>query len=1253
MDYLGKRERKVHPQEKANILSNLSFFYTLKLFRKGYKNDLEEDDLYEVLKSYRSKELGDQLEAEWEKQKKQGKNNSIVRLLWACYGWQYFLLGLVQLIVKTTMIVVQPQALSKIISYFNPNQTEMTKKDAYFYAMLLIAINLINCIYVHNYQLAVTGLGIKVRTAFCSFIYRKALKLSPTRLSDISIGRIVTLMTKDVHSFESFIHFANDLWIGIVKSGVIFYIIYRKIGVSAFAGVLCFVILFPMQAFLGSKSAKLRMKMCKKTDDRLQLTQETLSAIKIIKMYTWEKFFDKKISDARKKEIKTMHTNFYLKFIVLQIGNLSGKMTFYLLIMTYTWLDNHVTAEIVYFVESCLQIVTHTISILFPIGITQTAELSASIKRIGNVLKALEVQTEQHEDHLTIKPKITLKDVSVNFKDKEILHSINLTLDMGVTLITGPVGSGKSFLLKTILQDYEPSSGGLVSKGRISYASQEPWLFPSSIKQNILFGQKYDEKRYNEVLKVCALVYDFDLLSAGDNTIVEDRGINLSKGQQARINLARAVYKESEIYLLDDCLSALDAHVSDFIFKECILKFLRNKLVVFVSHNASHVKDVDNVVIMHDGSVSSCVKSSEISETQILEEIINDKEKTEDLIDEDEDEANEKTKLVTETTKERKVYQEIKKKGEVDLSVYTKYIKFGGGFFIFTLLLVAFGVSQFVHSYADKLVSQWVNLERKISNFTFSNSTNLTEQQKGTIISHRDFTQHLFSAMTALTVAFELGRILALFAVARRASIKLHKYMTDHIIKATMHFFDTNFIGNILNRFSKDLSTIDEHLPFVIFQVFRAFLVIVGVLILIYTVIKSFLIPTLMFFCLLAVIRRYYLPTGRSLKRLDAATRSPVVGHLNATLEGLTTIRAFKAEQILRDEYDRHQDLYTSATYNFQCSMRAFAYCLDTFNTLFIASVVLRFVIFDDVKEAGDVGLAITQAFRMTGTLQWGIRQWAEIENSMTSVERVLEYTEVKQENNQGQTLDCWPTKGEVRYENVYLSYTNSEEYVLKDINFTANPREKIGIVGRTGAGKSSIISTLFRLYEVKGTITIDGVDIKTLSLDYLRRNISIIPQDPVLFSGRIRDNIDPEGLYTDDQIWKAIETANLKPLVPSLDYEITENGSNFSVGQRQLICLARAVIRNNRIIVLDEATANMDRETDALIHQTIHENFASCTVFTIAHKLHTIINSDKVIVMDKGQIIECDDPNSLLQNTEGVFYNMVKKSGLLPTAEA
>ncbi|RZB38623.1 ABC membrane domain containing protein, partial [Asbolus verrucosus] len=1015
MDHIGKEERKVHPKEKANIVSLLSFFYTLKLFRKGYKQDLEEEDLYEVLSNYRSKDLGDQLEREWEKQKRKGQRNSIFRVLWACYGWEYLILGLAQLVVKTTMIILQPKALSKLISYFSPGQTDLTIEDAYYYAALLIGVNLVNCIYVHNYHLAVTGLGIRVRTAFCSFIYRKALKLNPSHLGDISIGKIVTLMTKDVHSFESFIHFANDLWIGIVKTAVICYIIYNKIGVAGFAGIGFFLIVLPLQVYMGSWAARLRMKMCKKTDERLQITQETLSAVRIIKMYTWEKFFDDKIATSRKNEIRSMHSIFYLKFIVLQIGSLNAKIAFYLLIMTYTWLGNHITAEIVYFIESCFQILAHTMSVMFPLAISQSAELTASVKRIGNVLKALEIQATPQNDDITIKPKVSLKGVSVSFKDKEILHSIDLNIEMGLTLITGPVGSGKSFLLKTILQDYEPSTGGIVTHGRISYASQEPWLFPSSIKQNILFGAKYDEARYQEVLKVCALAYDFELLSAGDSTIVEDRGINLSKGQQARINLARAVYKESDIYLLDDCLSALDAHVSDFIFKECIMKFLRNKLVILVSHNTKHVKDVENVVVLHHGTVKSFAKSSEISEIELLDDIKEDEEKNEnddDLYEEDKESTSEETKLITETTKERKVYQEVKQKGDVSFAVYGKYIKFGGGVIAFIFV---------------------VNLEQVIANYSLHNDTNITEEQQEETIYNRNYVLNLYSIMIALTSIFNLARAFALFAAARRASIKLHEYMIKHIVNATMQFFDSNFIGNILNRFSKDLTNIDEHIPFVIYHVFRVFLMIVGIITLITTVQTFFLLPIAIFFTLLVFIRRLYLPTGRSLKRLDAAsmeTRSPVVGHLNATLEGLTTIRAFKAEQILRDEYDRHQDLYTSAAYIFQCSMRAFAYFLDTLCTAFIGVVVMKFVLGDNSKYvkikyvkskivllpdimAGNVGLAISQAFMMTGSLQWGIRQWAEIENSMTSVERVLEYTEVKQENNQGQTVEKWPTKGE------------------------------------------------------------------------------------------------------------------------------------------------------------------------------------------------------------------------------------------------
>ncbi|RZC39082.1 multidrug resistance-associated protein 4-like, partial [Asbolus verrucosus] len=1263
MDHLEKQQRKIHPKDRNNVVSNIFFLYAstltlmiefifllifsfaLKLYRKGFKKDLEESDLYEVLLNYRSKKLGDELEEEWEKQKKKRTNLSIVRLLWSCYGFSYLLLGLMQLFMNVAEIIVIPYALGKLISYFAPGQTDLTKADAYFYATVLIGFNFFQRIYKHNYYLLLMSFGLKIRTAFCSFMYRKALKLSPAHLGDISIGKIVTLITKDVQTFDPFVDFGNDIWIGFIKTIVVSYLLYRRIGVAALTGVGFFLVVMPLQIYLGTRVTSLKMSMCKKTDERLQITQETLSAIRIIKMYTWEKVFDNKISAARKKEVHTTYKIFFIRFLILVIGSLNSYIAFYLILITYIKLGNNITAEIVYFILSTFQGMSYGLSILFPIGIYQTAELKSTIKRVGYILKAMELQSEEPRDEITILPKIHLKNVTVSIKNQKILQDISLTVEKGLTLITGSVGSGKSFLLKTILRDYKPEEGNLVIQGNISYSSQEPWLFPSSIRQNIVFGEKYDEKRYQEVLKVCALIYDFELLEDGDNTIVEDRGINLSKGQQCRINLARAIYKESDIYLLDDSLAALDAHVSAFIFKECITKFLRDKLVLLVTHNINYAKDADKVIIMDHGKIKMDVKSSELNEKEFFGAYDNNKEKEPSRnseTDDEEDSTNEETKLITETTTEKKVYQENKKSGDVDSKVYKKYIKLGGGFIAFIMVFCVFVSAQLSISYTDKLKVFRVNLEEKIFNQTTDNSTNSTMDNE--LVQQRTTMFYLYSAMTIATAVTTLGRAIAILFFARRASIRLHKTMIMSIINGAMQFFDTNFIGNILNRFSKDLTTLDETVPFVFYHVFRVLLILIGIVTLIASVNKMFLIPAVVFFIILVILRRYCLRTARSLKRLDATTRSPVVGHLNATLEGLTTIRAFKAEQILKNEFDRHQDLYTSANYILQSSMRAFAFTLDTLCGFFIALIVIRFLVNEDDTLAGHVGLAITQAFMLTGTLQWGIRQWAEVENQMTSVERVLEYTEVKQESKQGLELDNWPKRGEVKYENVFLTYTNSNEQVLKNINFTAQSQEKIGIVGRTGAGKSSIISTLFRLYEVEGKITIDGVDTKTLSLDFLRSNISIIPQDPVLFSGTIRENIDPTRTRTDEEIWKAVESAHLKKLVPSLDFEIVESGSNFSIGQKQLICLARAIIRNNKIIVLDEATANMDPETDALIHQTIKENFFSCTVFTIAHKLHSILTSDKVMVLDKGQIIEYDEPMNLLENKNGIFYKMFKK---------
>ncbi|XP_028139569.2 ATP-binding cassette sub-family C member 4-like isoform X1 [Diabrotica virgifera virgifera] len=1262
MDHCEQKKRKRNPRETANIFSLLSFAYTVSLFKKAYKNnDLEEDDLYDVLKACSSAKCGDKLERQWiiENKAKKERNPSIYRLMWARFGKRYILIGCIHLCWKIFNSIVDPWALSKLVSFFKPGQTAITKNEAYYYAALVLILHLVYTIYIHNYVIWVQQLGVEVKTAFSSLLYRKALKLTPSSVSEITLGNIVTLITKDVYSFQQSVWIVNDLWIAIVQTCVICFLLYAKIGVISFVGIGVILSVLPLQILLGRYVSILRLSAEKKTDQRLQTIQETLSSIRIIKMYKWEEYFREKINQSRLAEINRMLLAFYLKIVIVILGVLFSKVGFYVLIISCIWMGYPIEAELVFYLLSIFKDLKHSLGVIIPYGIGRGAELYSAIIRINKVIKGEELPPKIGSDAPTASPVIEVKDATVHIKDKCILKDVTLSINSSsLLLVTGKVGSGKSSLLKMLLQDYPVTDGHLLTFGRISYASQDPWLFPSSIKQNILFGEKYNETRYKEVIKVCALEYDLSLFEKGDETIVTDKGLNLSKGQQARVNLARAIYKESEIYLLDDSLTALDAHVQDYIFNECIKSYLKDKICILVSQTANHIQEADIVIIMNEGLIKYNGKPTEKVIKQIEEIVVEDDDLEKEVLEENEPKMNgdAKQKQLFETEQngvKANVYSEVNKKGEVDFDVYKKYFKFGGGFLLITLNVVLFGLAQGTDSYADKLLTKWVD-EKQVVLDIQKNITELnlaSSQQTEDLIeaeATEKFTIRLYSIMILATTLLALLKSYTIFDFCRRASINIHKAMVTCITYAVMAFFDTHFIGNVLNRFSQDMTNIDEHILNIFSECIRVTFAVAGIVFLISFVNPYFLIFALVFFSSLILIRKLYLPAGRSLKRLEAATRSPMIGHLNASLEGLTTIRAYKAQGILTREYDRHQDVFTSAHYTALCSMRAFGFIMDFLCSIFIILVVFTFIFFDTGTSAGNVGLTLTQIFMLAGLVQWGVRTWADLENLMTSVERLLEYTEIPSEPKEGSEMENWPKQGAIVYENVSLTYNNSET-VLKNLNFKVEPNEKIGICGRTGAGKSSIISTIFRLYEPEGKIIIDGVNIQTLSLTFLRKKLAIIPQDPILFTGTIRSNLDPMNEFKDEELWKVIEEVNMKELVPSLGVKITNSGgSNFSSGEKQLICLARAILRKTKIIVLDEATANMDHETDILLHNTIKRNFTGCTLLTIAHRLHSILECDKVMVLDKGQIKEFDTPMNLLKNSAGIFYKMVEQAGLL-----
>ncbi|KAF2881310.1 hypothetical protein ILUMI_24866 [Ignelater luminosus] len=1257
MDSSKEQDRKVNPSETANVFSKILFAFTCPTFRKGWNKDLDEDDIYKVVQSCSSTPLGNRLEKEWDKQKRK-RNSTIAVPIMRMFGLQFFILGMALLFINTSFIVAKPLMIGRIVSYFSSNP-DITRETAVYYTLALIACIFANITFLHNYMFAIQSLSFKMKIACCTLIYRKLLRLSSLAVSKTVSGKAVTLMTKDVLSFDLAIHFAHQMWIGTIQTIIVTFVMYKQIGVSALTGISILIFLIPVQVYLGHKTSIYRLKTAARTDQRVRITQEILTAMRIIKMYTWELFFGKSVNKLRQKELCNLRILFYIKAFGISIGQLSSRLAFYICVMAYVALGNHITAEKAFVVTGCFAALRSVLTVFMPLGISQMAELKAALERITDFLQLEEVPESPTVNYIEEKqPKIHIENAIVKSdKGIDILENITLEIKPGLTILTGPVGAGKSTLFKLMLSDIKRDQGTVDICGKLSYASQEPWLFPGTVKQNIIFGEWFDEKRYETIIKVCALKKDFDAFPHGDKTCLTDKGLNLSRGQKARINLARAIYKVADIYLLDDCLSAVDTHVGKHIFYECIKGFLKDNICILVTHHGQFLREADNVVLLDKGVLKfqgnyAILKQenneelSTINNYENTEEGYVEAEEIEDKIANNIDNTNETSKLLLNKVPTKKhIYEEAKEEGAVKKEVYYKYFTAGGGLKMLILLVVLSIIAQVTASWSDYFVSFWVDMEQKLSGFRYNQTTNSTEYKE--LEESHDSVMKQYSFVILAATIFTLLKGFAFFTFATIASRNIHNLVLEKILNATMIFFDTHLSGNILNRFSRDLGILDEQMPYTIHEVTKIILTLLATLLVVSSVNLFFLIPSAIFILILFIARRLYIPTGRSIRRLEGATRSPVIGHLSATLEGLTTIRANQAQKILKKEFDRHQDLYNSVSYMQLATTRAFGFYLDTLSSFYITVITLTFLFVKTETLAGQVGLAITQSFSLTGLLQWGVRQWAELENQMTSTERVLEYSKIESEEKSGDSLNNWPDNGKIVYTDVSLRYNSTSERVLKGIDFTILPKQKIGVVGRTGAGKTSIISTLFRMYEYRGTICIDDVDINSVTVELLRSKISIIPQDPVLFSGTVRSNLDPNNEYTDKELWDALEEVEMKKLVGSLNSSISEGGANFSIGQRQLLCLARAIIRNNIILILDEATANVDPQTDSLIQRTIKRKFFDCTVITIAHRLHTIMDSDSVLVMDSGVAAEYDHPKVLLEK-KGLFYNMVKEAGLL-----
>ncbi|NXX29747.1 MRP4 protein, partial [Nicator chloris] len=845
------REEKPNPLQDANLCSRLFFWWLNPLFIIGHKRRLEEDDMYKVMPEDSSEKLGEELQWYWDKEvqkaKKRGKTPHLTKAIILCYWKSYLVFGIFTMI-EETLKIVQPIFLGKIINYFeNYNSSDevalhMQKmKHAYYYAGALSVCTLILAIMHHLYFYHVQRAGMKLRVAMCHMIYRKALRLSNVAMAKTTTGQIVNLLSNDVNKFDQVTIFLHFLWAGPLQAIAVTVLLWMEIGPSCLAGMAVLIILLPVQTCIGRLFSSFRSKTAALTDVRIRTMNEVISGMKIIKMYAWEKSFAELVNGLRRKEIAMIMKSSYLRGLNLASFFVASKITVFMTFMAYVLLGKVICASKVFVAVSLYGAVRLTVTLFFPAAVERVSESVISIRRIKNFLMLDEVSQFKPQLHGNNENTILHVQDLTCYWDKSLetpaLQQISFTVRRGELLaVIGPVGAGKSSLLSAVLGELPKDKGLINVTGRIAYVSQQPWVFSGTVRSNILFDKEYEKEKYENVLKVCALKKDLELLENGDLTVIGDRGATLSGGQKARVNLARlvAVYQDADIYLLDDPLSAVDAEVGRHLFEKCICQALHQKISVLVTHQLQYLRAANQILILKDGKMvgkgtyaeflrsgidfaSLLKKDEEVVEqlsvpgTPNMKSARNRTFSESSVLSQDSSVHSLKDGAVEPPPGENAlaaVPEESRHEGKINFKVYRKYFTAGANYFVIFILLVFNILAQVAYVLQDWWLSYWANHQQKLNPTTNgSNGTNVTEPLD------LHFYLGIYAGLTVATILFGIIRSLLVFQVLVNSGQNLHNKMFQSILKAPVLFFDRNPIGKILNRFSKDIGHLDDLLP--------------------------------------------------------------------------------------------------------------------------------------------------------------------------------------------------------------------------------------------------------------------------------------------------------------------------------------------------------------------------------------------------------------------------------------------------------
>ncbi|CAN9506875.1 unnamed protein product [Ophioblennius macclurei] len=1142
--------------------------------------------------------------------------------------------------------------------------------------------------------------AVRLKGAFCVMGYQKVISLRGH--GSVSVGEMINVLTNDGHKlFEAVLFASFIIATPVLFVACVFYSCY-VLGFTALMGVGIYILFLPTQFLLARLINKFRGKVMLQTDCRVRTMNEILNSIKLIKMYAWEDSFETKIADLRKEEKRVLlnagvvqNVNTSFTSIIPTVATVVTFLLHTLLGLDLDVSDAFTTIAIFNSMRFCLG--------LLPMAVKAMAEASVSLSRLKKILliqnpepyliqrkdtsialmmdKATLSWARKDQKHSTRVEKDlqTKSSKEESEENSSTLKNISFTLPKGNLLgVCGNVGSGKTSLISSILEQLHLTHGSIIADGTFAYVSQQAWIFHGTVRENILMGELYDQRRYDRVIKVCSLESDLSILPHGDQTEIGERGLNLSGGQKQRVSLARAVYSNRDIFLLDDPLSAVDAHVGKHIFEECIKKELDGKSIILVSHQLQYLEFCDNILVLEDGKVLEAGNHQNLmkfngryaqlirnyqteSETQEEDELspqdIQMKEELRhhadsgkmnlgfDMTDETDD-GTLSRKPSTAQSKDHLVSEEVSTEHSIPMKVYHRYIQAAGGYFITFLVILNIILMIGSTMFSNWWLSYWLDK----GNGTLKSSTD-----NGNISENPDvhFYQIVYGSVVLGTMVLSVIKCFFFTSVTLRAACKLHDTMFSKIMACPMSFFDTTPTGRILNRFSKDQEEVDTVLPMNMDPFLQYTFLITFIIITISAVFPLMLIAVVVLAVLFGLILFVFQRSIRMMKKMENVSRSPCISLTISTVQGLSTIHAYNIRESHIKQFKLLNDINSNHFLLFQCGTRWLSFWLDFMAATMTGCVALAVVLTpNEVINQSLKGLALSYTIQLTGILQFVVRLATEVEARFNSVERLQEYvTNCKSEApryiKETHPPEEWPQRGAITFKGYKMRYRENTPIVLDGLNFHIRAGEKLGIVGRTGSGKSSLGVALFRLVEpAEGIIEIDGVDINSLGLHDLRSKVSIIPQDPVLFIGTVRYNLDPFDKYTDEEVWSVLEKTYMKTSILKLEEKlqapVLENGENFSVGQRQLICMARALLRNSKIILLDEATASIDAETDSLIQNTIKEAFHDCTMLTIAHRINTVLYSNRILVMDNGKVGELDPPDVLKQRPDSLFSSLL-----------